>query len=96
MGAGVKGHQFATERPLETPLSSRWFLIRVVEFELFCGLSLLSGIDARFTWRAAIFCFPFFASTARARCVAFGWCFGCPKAGVQHSADFQVGPELRA
>ena len=43
--AALKGHQLATEPVAETGLlTSRWFLIGVVEFELFFGLCLLAGL----------------------------------------------------
>lgn len=56
--AALKGHQLATEPVAETGLlTSRWFLIGVVEFELFFGLWLLSGLYPRGTWQAAVLCF---------------------------------------
>jgi len=64
--AALKGHQLATEPVAETSLfSSRWLLIGVVEFELFFGLWLLSGLYPRRTRQAALVCFSAFA------CVSF-------------------------
>jgi len=55
IAAALKGHQLATEPVPETGLlTSRWFLIGVVEFELFFGLWLLSGLYPKWTWRAAL------------------------------------------
>ena len=60
--AALKGHQLATEPVAETGLlTSRWFLIGVVEFELFFGLWLSSGLYPRRTWQAALVCFSAFA-----------------------------------
>ena len=42
-------------------MESRWFLIGVVEFELFFGLWLLFGLLPRLTWHAAVACFAAFA-----------------------------------
>ena len=49
--AGLKAHQLATG-PLLGPglLESRWFLVAVVEFELFFGLWLISGLFSFATW----------------------------------------------
>lgn len=45
LAAGLKGHQLATEPVLGTGiLDSRWFLIALVEFELFFGLWLLGNL----------------------------------------------------
>jgi hypothetical protein len=60
--AALKGHQLAAAPVPETGLlTSRWFLIGVVEFELFFGLWLLSGLYPKWTWRAALACFSGFA-----------------------------------
>ena len=51
--AALKGHQLATEPVAETGvLSSRWFLIGGVEFELFFGLWLTSGLQPPRAWQA--------------------------------------------
>ncbi len=63
--AALKGHQLATEPVAETGLlTSRWFLIGVVEFELFFGLWLLAGLYPKWTWRATLLCFGGFACVA--------------------------------
>jgi len=52
--AALKGHQLATKPvPGMSLLSSRWFLIGVVEFEFFFGLWLLAGFCPRLAWDAA-------------------------------------------
>ena len=62
LAAGLKGYQLATEPIFETGLlDSRWFLIAVVEFELFFGLWLLSGVFPKPAWVAAVACFAAFA-----------------------------------
>jgi len=45
--AALKRHQLATEPVAETSLFTfRWFMIGVVEFEIFFGLWLLTGLLA--------------------------------------------------
>ncbi len=59
--AALKGHQLATEPVAGTGLlTSRWFLIGVVEFELFFGLWLWFGVYPRRTWQVALLCFGTF------------------------------------
>jgi hypothetical protein len=78
--AGLKGYQLATEPTLGTGLlDNRWFLIFVVEFELFFGLWLLSGLLLKLTWTAAVACFTLFtcislykALSGHASCGCFG------------------------
>ncbi len=80
VAAGLKAHQLATEPVLGTGLlESRWFLIGVVEFELFFGLWLLSGLLPKVTWAAALGCFVLFtcislfkALSGHATCGCFG------------------------
>ena len=80
MAAGLKAHQLATEPVLGTGLlESRWFLMAVVEFELFFGLWLLSGLLTKVTWAAALGCFVLFccislfkALSGHATCGCFG------------------------
>jgi len=46
--AALKGQQLATEPVAETSLfTSRWFLICVVEFELFFGLWAFAGVHPK-------------------------------------------------
>ena len=78
--AGLKGHQLATEPVVGTGLlTSRWFLIAVVEFELFFGLWLWFGLYPRRTWQLALLCFSTFgrvtlykALSGEATCGCFG------------------------
>ena len=63
VAVALKGHQLATEPVAETGLlTSRWFLIAVVEFELFFGLWLLGGLLPKWTSRVALLCFGLFAA----------------------------------
>lgn len=60
--AGLKTHQLATEPVLETGiLNSRWFLIAVVQFELFFGIWLVSGLFPVVTSRTTIALFAAFS-----------------------------------
>jgi len=76
----LKGHQLATEPVAETGLlTSRWFLIGVVEFELVFGLWLWLGLYPRRTWQLALLCFSTFgcvtlykALSGEATCGCFG------------------------
>lgn len=78
--AALKGHQLATEPVVGSGLlDSRWFLIGVVEFELFFGLWLLSGLYPKWTWAPALSCFALFAGVSlwkalsgEATCGCFG------------------------
>jgi len=78
--AALKGHQLATEPVAGTGLlTSRWFLIGVVEFELFFGLWLWFGLYPRRTWQLALLCFSTFgcvslykALSGEATCGCFG------------------------
>jgi hypothetical protein len=65
LAAGSKGYQLSTEPVLGTGLlGSRWFLIGVVEFELFFGLWFLAGHLPSLSWAAALICFGAFAGTS--------------------------------
>ncbi|MHC4178674.1 MAG: MauE/DoxX family redox-associated membrane protein [Planctomycetota bacterium] len=78
--AALKGHKLATEPVVETGLfTSRWFLIGVVEFELFFGLWLVAGLYPKWTWAAAFCCFVLLAGVSlwkglsgEATCGCFG------------------------
>ena len=78
--ASLKGYQLATEPVAGTSLlSSRWFLITLVDVELLFGVWLLSGLYSRPTWAATIFCFGGFAGVSlwkalsgEASCGCFG------------------------
>jgi len=76
--AALKGHQLATGPVAETSLfTSRWFLICVVEFELFFGLWLLSGLYPRRTWQAALVCFSAFACVSLYKALSGEATCGC-------------------
>ncbi len=76
--AALKGHQLATEPVAETGLlTSRWFLIAVVEFELFFGLWLLAGLLPKWTWRATLLCFGGFACMALYKALSGEASCGC-------------------
>ena len=76
--AALKGHQLATEPVAETSLfTSRWFLIGVVEFELFFGLWLLAGLYPRSTWTTALLCFGGFACVSLYKALSGEATCGC-------------------
>ncbi len=76
--AGLKGHQLATEPvPGTGLLTSRWFLIGVVEFELFFGLWLLFALYPRRTWQAALLCFSGFACVSLYKALSGEATCGC-------------------
>ncbi len=80
LAGGLKAYQLATEPVIGTGLlDSRWLLMATVEFELFFGLWLLSGILPKLTWTAALGLFGVFtcvsfykAITGYATCGCFG------------------------
>jgi hypothetical protein len=76
--AALKGHQLATEPVLGSGLlDSRWFLIGVVEFELFFGLWLLGGLLPKATWAAALMCFGLFACVSLYKALSGHATCGC-------------------
>lgn len=76
--AALKGHQLATEPVFESGLfTSRWFLIGLVEFELFLGLWLLAGLFPRKTWAVALACFAVFGGVSLSRGLAGDASCGC-------------------
>ena len=76
--AASKGHQLATEPVAATSLfTSRWFLIGVVEFELFFGLWLLAGLYPRSTWVTALLCFGGFACVSLYKALSGEASCGC-------------------
>ncbi len=78
VAAGLKAHQLATEPVLGTGLlESRWFLIGLVEFELFFGLWLLSGLLPRLTRLAALACFSAFACYSLYKALSGSRSCGC-------------------
>jgi hypothetical protein len=80
VAAALKGYQLGTGPVAESGLlTSRWFLIVVVEFELLLGLWLLAGGSPKCTWRLSVFCFLTFACVSlyeaicgRSNCGCFG------------------------
>jgi len=78
--AGLKGYQLPTEPTLEKSLlTSRWFLIAEVEFELVLGVFLLSGLYKRLIWLVTLICFIGFSCvtlykglSGQASCGCFG------------------------
>jgi hypothetical protein len=65
VAAVLKGYQLATEPTPEVGvLTSRWFLIAVVEFEWAFGLWMISGLSPTVTRYGAIVCFATFACIA--------------------------------
>jgi len=76
----LKGYQLATEPTLDKTLfTSRWFLIAQVEFELFLGVFLLSGLYKRPVWLVTLVCFIGFSCvtlykglSGQASCGCFG------------------------
>ncbi len=82
--AALKGHQLATEPVAETGLlTSRWFLIAVVEFELFFGLWLMADPLPSLKWRAAAGAFSFFSWVTL--CHALPWSVLAGNAVCWHS-----------
>ena len=78
VAAGLKGHQLATEPVAETGLlTSRWFLIAAVEFELVFGLWLLLGLYPRRTWQVALLCFGGFACVSLSKALSGDSSCGC-------------------
>ena len=63
--ASLKGFDLATSATRNTSFfDTRWFLIGLVEFELFLGIWLLAGSYARWSWRLAVLCFSCFGAIA--------------------------------
>jgi hypothetical protein len=61
--AALKAYQLATEPvPNRDILSYRWSLMIEVEFELFFGLWLLSGLYRRLAWGLGVVCFAVFSA----------------------------------
>ena len=92
--AGLKGYQLATSPVLGSGLlDSRWLLIATVEFELFFGLWLLSGLLPRLTWMAAVGCFGLFAAVSLYKAVsgeASCGCFGPVEVNPWYTFSFDV------
>ena len=80
VAAVLKTHQLATEPVLGVGLlESRWFLVAVIEFELFLAFWLVSGVFQRAVWCVSLGVFSTFAVVAaikglsgEASCGCFG------------------------
>jgi hypothetical protein len=71
-------HQLATEPVLGSGLlESRWFLVAVVQYELFLGVWLLSGLFPRTAWWLAIGTFALFAVVSGGKALAGDPNCGC-------------------
>ncbi len=96
--AALKGHQLATEPTAGASLlNSRWFLIAVVEFELFFGLWLLAGLYPRWTWLAALLCFGGFAGVSLYKAIsgeATCGCFGSVEVNPLYTFTLDVMVQL--
>jgi hypothetical protein len=78
VAAGLKAHQLATEPVVAAGfLESRWFLIAVVEFELFLGIWLVSALLPRATRFASIICFSVFACVSLLKALSGAATCGC-------------------
>lgn len=76
--AGLKAYQLATEPTAETSLlTSRWFLLLVVEYELALGLWLIAGLGLMTTRWIAIVSFGAFAGVALVRGLSGADSCGC-------------------
>jgi len=94
LAAGLKGYQLSTEPVLGTGLlDSRWFLIGVVEFELFFGLWLLADLLLSLSWAAGLTYFGIFAGTSLYKAMsghASCGCFGRLPVNPWYSAGLDV------
>lgn len=76
--AMLKAHQLATEPVAEHDiLSFRWSLMMQVEFEIFFGFLLLSGLFKRLTWGLAAGCFTVFCGVTLHKALAGEASCGC-------------------
>jgi len=84
----LKGYQLLTEPMAEDTIwSQRWFLILQVEFELFLGIWLVSGIMKRAVWLAALSCFVLFSGVTLYKGISGADSCGC-------FGSFKVNPWL--
>lgn len=76
--AALKGHQLATSLVAAAGiLTSRWFLIALVEFEFALGIWLLSGLYQQLSRRSSIACMAVFGAVSIARALAGSTSCGC-------------------
>jgi hypothetical protein len=78
LAAALKGFQLFTAPTAETGLlTSRWFLVGVVEYEFALSVLLLLGLFPGFTWSASLATFCLFLVVAGAKLVAGEPSCGC-------------------
>lgn len=78
VAAALKGYQLATEPTAEISLmTSRWFLIGSVEFEVLLGLCLISGIFVRASWLISLGCFALFGCVSLYKALSGEVSCGC-------------------
>ncbi len=78
VAATLKAYQLATEPTAETGLmTSRWFLIGVVEFELLLGLCLVCGVFRDAVWFVTLGCFSVFGCVALYKALSGEVSCGC-------------------
>jgi methylamine utilization protein MauE len=88
VAAAAKGFQLATEPTAQVSLmTSRWFLVAVVEFEILLGLCLLADVYTKSVWRITLGCFLVFACASAYRAFAGEASCGC-------SGSVEVNPWL--
>lgn len=78
VAAGMKMHQLATMPSFgEGILHATWFNFLVVEFEIFFGLWLISGMMPTLTWLTSFGCFSIFAAVSFYKFLAEEVSCGC-------------------
>ena len=78
VAAGLKGYQLWSEPLITTGLlTSRWFLITVVEVEVLLGMCSLAAFVPFLTWFATLSCFTSFAAVSLAKAVLGEVSCGC-------------------
>lgn len=76
--AALKAYQLSTSPILgSTLVTSRWFLIGLVQFELLFGVWLLSGVWPSLSWYVAIVCFAAFAPASLIKALSGDTSCGC-------------------
>ena len=78
VAAGLKCYQLGSGPVAESGLlTSRWFLILVVEFEFLFALCLLVGVCRHLVWMGAVACFAVFACVSCYKAVSGDASCGC-------------------